>query len=165
MTTQKERIAELESQLAEAQDRAERVHAYRFPWKNHPDGDHFGVTLRTRDGKLWAILLELGLGHTHSWNGDDWIRRGDLLHTEVYRWTLAEAEELAPGLAEQSEKDHPTAPGQAERDFADQLDDIIRQSRTAMETFKAEPYDQILARMGFGAAADENLAEFAAEVA
>lgn len=168
MSTQRERIAELEAALKMAEERAGRVHAYRYPWPNHPDADLFGVTVRTRDGQSWAILLELGLGHTHSWDGEAWVRRGDLLHTEVYRWTLDEAEDLAPGLAEQSEKDHPAVPGQAEKDIADELDDIIAKSRSAMERFKAEPYEQILARHGFGTdgpQVDETLAEYAAEVA
>lgn len=163
MSTQAQQIKDLRAKLAAAEERAARVRSYYYPWPNHPVSDHFGVTVRTHDGKQWAILLELGLGHTHSWNGTDWVKRSELPHTEVYRWTLAETEAICPELAEKSEKEHPpTEPGRAERELADELNDIIRKSRTAVEAFAAEPVEDIYARLLGGA---EHLAEYASEAA
>lgn len=141
-------ITELRRQLAAAEERENRVREYFYPWPGHPAADHFGVVARTRNSHTWALLLELGLGHTYSWTGDSWVNRGDLAHDDIYRWSLADTEKLGPELAQQTAKEHPAAaPGAAERELADQLDDIIRKSRLAVEAFVAEPVDQILARL------------------
>lgn len=154
MTTKQkdERIASLEAELAATREREERVREYWFPWKDHPVGDHLGVTVRTHDGKLWAVLLEHGLGEALAWTGDEqgWVAQSKLLHGERYLWTLDEAETKATDKAEFDGRAKLVGVSRTvpEIQFADRIDRIIQASKEAVEDFTGESYERIYARLG-----------------
>ncbi|MET9396085.1 hypothetical protein [Kitasatospora sp. NPDC002965] len=76
---------------------------YRIPCPGHPLGDHASLILRRRHTDhrdAWCLVNPAWPdGGEHVWTGSRWQYLGDVEARQAFRFTEAQALELAPALA------------------------------------------------------------------
>jgi hypothetical protein len=135
-------IRELRDQLATAQQRETRVREYWFPFPGgHLPADHLGVSAHTLDGEHWAVRVHYLHGGMFVWTGSRWGRLADTDQAGAYRWTLDQAEGLAPQLAcEEAARFAPPAPAPARVDLAK---DMARTAQRAVDAVRDAIREQV----------------------
>lgn len=150
MTTQtqqikdlKEKLAALEAEQDTSREREARVREYWFGLPGHETAEHIGVSARTLDHEHYAIFEVSQFAGTRVWLGDRWASMFVVARDDAYRYTLAEAEELAPQLAKAcaatydalrqvADEDRAEGPAEPVEDIVQRL---IDQSRAASPNF------------------------------
>lgn len=136
-------IADLRQQLAAAQQREKQVREYWYGLPGHETAEHIGVSVRTLDSQKWAIFEVSQFAGTRVWLGDRWASMFVVARDDAYRYTLDEADELAPQLAKACAATYDALRKVADEDRADTVgspvDEIVQrlidQSRAASPAY------------------------------
>lgn len=138
MTSQAQQIKELKQQIADLEQRAGRVREYWVGLPGHETAEHIGISVRTLDNERWAIFEVSQFAGTTVWIGDRWAPMFVIRRDDAYRYTLDEAEELAPQLAKASAAAHEAARKINRIDapeVPDLVQNLIEQSRAASPAY------------------------------
>lgn len=141
-TSQASTIADLRRQLAACQEREKHVREYWHGLPGHDTAEHIGVSVRTLDNNKWAIFEVSQFAGTTVWVGDRWAPMFVVRRDDAYRYTLDEAEELAPQLAKACAAAHDALRQVADEDRAQAASDadeevqrLIDQSRASSPAY------------------------------
>lgn len=123
----KEKLAAIEADLETAQQREQRAREYWFGLPGHETAEHIGISVRTLDHTGWAIFEVSQFAGTRVWLDDRWASMFVVRRDDAYRYTLDQAEELAPQLAKACAATYDALRQVADEDNADTVDDVVRQ--------------------------------------